>query len=246
MTSPMIAALDATECGPQMVRLRARSYELLNLAPGDRVLDAGCGTGLAVSELTGRGFSATGADVDEGMIALARSRFPDEDFQLASAEALPYDDGTFQGYRADKVVHVLSDPARMLAEARRVLAAGGRIVLLGQDWDNLPIDASDIPVTRKLIHARADTIAAPWAARRYRNTLLDQGFTDVALEVHTAVITEYAALAPILAGYADAGVDAGVVDREEANAWLADQERRGREDRFLMAFPMFVASATAP
>jgi hypothetical protein len=64
--------------------------------------------------------------------------------------------------------------------------------------------------------------------------------------VHTAVITEYAALAPILAGFADAGVDAGVVDREEANVWLADQERRGREDRFLMAFPMFVASATAP
>ena len=56
-------------------------------------------------ELTGRGFSATGADLDEGMIALARSRFPDDDFQLASAEALPYDDGTFQGYRADKVVH---------------------------------------------------------------------------------------------------------------------------------------------
>jgi hypothetical protein len=38
--------------------------------------------------------------------------------------------------------------------------------------------------------------------------------------VHTAVITEHAALAPILAG-----VDAGVVDREKANAWLADQER---------------------
>jgi hypothetical protein len=43
--------------------------------------------------------------------------------------------------------------------------------------------------------------------------------------VHTAVITEHAALAPILAGFADAGVDAGVVDREKANAWLADQER---------------------
>lgn len=242
----MLLALDATERGPQMVRLRARSYELLNLAPGDRVLDAGCGTGLAVSELAARGLSATGADPDEGMIALARSRYPDCDFQLASAEALPYDDGTFQGYRADKVVHVLADPSRMLAEARRVLATGGRIVLLGQDWDHVAIDASDIPVTRKLIHARADTIASPWAARRYRNSLLDHGFTDVAVEVHTAVITEYAALAPILAGYSDAGVAAGVVDRAEGDAWLADQEQRGRDDRFLMAFPMFVASATAP
>jgi hypothetical protein len=134
----------------------------------------------------------------------------------------------------------------MLAEAHRVLASGSRIVLLGQDWDHLAIDASDITVTRKLIHAQADTIAAPWAARRYRNSLLGQGFTDVAVEVHTAVITEYAALAPVLSGVAGAGVEAGVVDREEADTWLADQERRGRDDRFLIALPMFLASATTP
>jgi SAM-dependent methyltransferase len=242
----MIAALDGMERLPQAARLRERSYELLNLAPGARVLDIGCGTGLAVSELAGHGFAATGADVDEGMLALARERFPGCDFDLASGEDLPYEDGRFQGYRADKVVHALADSARLLAEARRVLAPGGRIVLLGQDWDHLAIEATDIPVTRRLIHARADTIAAPWAARRYRGSLLDHGFTEVAVEVYTVVFTEHALLAPILPGYADAGLEAGVVDREQAEAWIADQERRGRDDRFFVAFPMFVASATAP
>ncbi|MFF1345685.1 methyltransferase domain-containing protein [Streptomyces sp. NPDC058322] len=37
------------------------------------------------------------------------------------------------GYRADKVIHELAEPERALAEARRVLRPGGRIVLLGQD-----------------------------------------------------------------------------------------------------------------
>lgn len=54
MPSPMLAALDATERDPQIIPLRARSYELLNLDPEDRMLDAGCDTGLAVSELTER------------------------------------------------------------------------------------------------------------------------------------------------------------------------------------------------
>lgn len=66
MPSPMLAALDATERDPQIIRLRARSYELLNLDPEDRMLDAGCDTGLAVSELTERGFAVTGADPDKG------------------------------------------------------------------------------------------------------------------------------------------------------------------------------------
>lgn len=246
MTTPMIAVLDGIEQRTQAAWLRQRSYELLHLTSGDRVLDAGCGTGRAVSELTGHRYIATGVDLDEDMITHARAQFPECDFRVASAEAPPYDNGTFRGYRADKLVHAFADPTDLLAEAHRVLLPGARVVLLGQDWDHIAIEASDISITRDLVHAMADTIAAPRAARRYRNALLDHGFTDVAVEVHTDVITDHQVLAPILAGFAEAGAVADVVDRDDAEAWVADQERRGRENRFLVEPPIFVTSATAP
>ena len=57
--------------------------------------------------------------------------------------------------------HVLDDPARAAGEARRVLAPGGRIVLIGQDWDTFVIDADDAALTRTIVHARADLVPTP-------------------------------------------------------------------------------------
>ncbi|MGI8755214.1 MAG: class I SAM-dependent methyltransferase, partial [Acidimicrobiales bacterium] len=48
-----------------------------DLAPGQRVLDAGCGTGRVAIELARRGFAVTGVDLDEPMLAEARRKAPD-------------------------------------------------------------------------------------------------------------------------------------------------------------------------
>ncbi|WP_318783837.1 methyltransferase domain-containing protein [Streptomyces spectabilis] len=57
--------------------------------------------------------------------------------------------------------HELADPARALAEVRRVLVPGGRIVLVGQDWDALVIDSDDPDLTHTVVRARARPPAAP-------------------------------------------------------------------------------------
>ncbi|WP_433319860.1 hypothetical protein [Micromonospora chersina] len=54
-TTGLIARLDAAETEAGVVRLRHRSYELLDLSPGASVVDVGCGTGRAVAELHQRG-----------------------------------------------------------------------------------------------------------------------------------------------------------------------------------------------
>ncbi|MFF9624156.1 methyltransferase domain-containing protein [Streptomyces griseosporeus] len=190
---------------------------MLGARPGDTVVDVGCGTGRAVAELTERGITAVGVDADAAMVADARERWPGARFRVADAERLPVADGSAAGYRADKVFHELADPRAALAEARRVLAPGGRAVLLGQDWDTFVIDSADPALTRRIVHARADLVTAPRAARAL---LLDAGFTDVTVTVRTAVLTSPAAL-PLLLGLAGAAAASGAVSRAEAEAWQA-------------------------
>lgn len=212
------------------VALRARSYELLGDLTGRPVVDAGCGSGRAVGELAERGARAVGVDLDPEMIAVARERWPAGEFHVSDACELPLETGSVAGYRADKVLHVLDDPARAVAEARRVLAPSGRVVLLGQDWDTIAIDSDEPEITRRLVHAKADSLPSPRVARRYRNLLLDAGFIDPVVEVHTSVFTDDTALAVLRRMTDDEG-------------WLAEQAERARTNRIFVALPMFLVAA---
>lgn len=228
--SSLLAVLDAVDAQPVAAGLRARSYELLGDLTGRTVVDAGCGGGRAVAEMAERGARAVGVDLDPEMIAMARERWPAGEFHVGDACELPLETGSVSGYRADKVLHTLDDPVRAVAEARRVLAPGGRAVLLGQDWDTIAIDSDEPVTTRRLVHAKADSLPSPRVARRYRNLLLDAGFTDPVVEVHTAVLTDDTALALLHR----------ITDEE---SWLAEQAERARTNRIFVAVPMFLVAA---
>src|SRR5262245_5493182 len=222
----LLSMLDALDDLPRARDLRERTYSGL----GDAVVDVGCGAGRAVGELAARHVKAVGVDLDTDMIAAATERWPGAEFHVADATALPFADGSFTGYRADKVLHALPSPELAVAEARRVLAPRGRAVLVGQDWDTMVIESAQPQRTRELVHARADRVASPRVARRYRNLLLDNGFTDVTIEVHTIVFTGPLML-PLLGTIGDGD-------------WLDEQATRARDDRLFVAMPMFLAAGT--
>lgn len=73
-----------------------------------------------------------------------------------------------RGYRAETVFHVLQEPERAVAEARRILCPGGRIVLAGRDRDAIMIDSGDPQLTRAILHARADLLSTPAPASSTR------------------------------------------------------------------------------
>ncbi|GAA4234142.1 methyltransferase domain-containing protein [Actinomadura meridiana] len=242
-TDALVKLLDIGDAMPGASELRARSYELLGVAPDAAVVDVGCGAGRAVAEMAERGARAVGVDPDERMIEVGRERWPAAEFRLADAYTLPFADGEFQGYRAEKVFHVLDDPARAVDEARRVLVPGGRIVLVGQDWDTMVIDSDDAALTRAIVHARADLVAKPRVVRGSRNLLLDGGFADVTIEIHTRVHTD-ATMVPVLVNSAEKARAAGTVSDARVDAWIAEQRERGERGRLFFALPMFVIAAT--
>ena len=224
--SALLAALDGIDDLPFFCELRERTYFGL----GDVVVDVGCGAGRAVGELGRRGVRAIGVDVDPGIVQVAVRRWPRGEFRVGDATDLPLEDGSVSGYRADKVLHNLSEPVAAVVEARRVLRRGGRAVLVGQDWDTLVIDSADPAATRAAVHARADVVPSPRVARQQRNLLLDNGFTDVTVEVWTAVFTG-AVILPVLAGLG-------------GGEWVAEQVERAAGDRLFVAVPLFLAVGT--
>ncbi|MFF1438951.1 hypothetical protein [Streptomyces sp. NPDC058295] len=91
---------------------------------------------------------------------------------------------------------------------------------------------------------RADLLGTPRAARQYRSPLLADGFDDVAIEVHTSVITDPTRLS-LLKRLAEPACGGGAISRDQADEWLAEQRRRAETGRFLIATPFSVASASA-
>jgi demethylmenaquinone methyltransferase / 2-methoxy-6-polyprenyl-1,4-benzoquinol methylase len=98
--------------------------------PGDRVLDACCGTGdLAVAALEG-GATVTGLDFSERMLERARHKSDEIEWVQGDAEKLPFEDASFDAATVGFGVRNLADLERGLAELRRVLRPGGRVAIL--------------------------------------------------------------------------------------------------------------------
>jgi ubiquinone/menaquinone biosynthesis C-methylase UbiE len=243
-----VGFLERIEQLPDVVARRRRSYELLALRPGDLVADVGCGLGTAARELAALGVRVIGFDASEAMVAEARRRSGEEavEFAIADVSALPLDDGTLAGYRAERLYQHLADPSAALAEAWRVLAPGGRLVLVDQDWDAFLIDGDPKDVTRAILLGFADSIRNGWIGRSYHRLLTSAGFGDVAVLPETVTITspEQGERLPKLA--ADAAVEAGVIDATVAGHWLDDQRARLEAGTFFAAMTHFIAVGGRP
>jgi SAM-dependent methyltransferase len=110
--------------------------DFAGVAPGQRVVDVGCGPGALTAELVGRlGADAVSAvDPSEGFVVAARERHPGVDVQQAAAEELPFADRTFGAALAQLVVHFMADPVAGLREMARVTSSDG--VVAACVWDH--------------------------------------------------------------------------------------------------------------
>jgi demethylmenaquinone methyltransferase / 2-methoxy-6-polyprenyl-1,4-benzoquinol methylase len=121
MNRVMTAGLD--------VRWRRQAAEAV-VRPGDRVLDAACGTGdLAIADLKAGAAAVTGLDFSERMLARAREKAA-LDWVVGDLLALPFADATFDAATVGFGVRNVGDLDLSLSELRRVLKPGGRVAIL--------------------------------------------------------------------------------------------------------------------
>ena len=98
-------------------------------APGRRLLDVGSGTGNYSQALAREGWEPLVTDISEPMLSRAAAKGLAT--RLADATDLPLEDESFDAVMLVSMIHHVDDPARALAEAKRVLRPGGRLALMG-------------------------------------------------------------------------------------------------------------------
>ncbi|WP_033294260.1 ubiquinone/menaquinone biosynthesis methyltransferase [Amycolatopsis jejuensis] len=113
----------------QMGRWGRAVARALELTPGQRVLDVAAGTGTSSRVLAGPGVEVVGCDFSAGMLRVARRRVPEIAFVPGDAMSLPFAEAAFDAATISFGLRNVADRVRALAEMRRVVRPGGRVVV---------------------------------------------------------------------------------------------------------------------
>ena len=159
-----------------MAHLTRRRVELVrSFAASGRVLDVGCGTGTLLDAMPD-GYEKFGVDVSAQMLERARER--GLQVQVASADELPFEDGSFDVVMTFAVLHHLVEREkvrRAIAEMCRVTAPGGAVVI----WDHNPLNPYWPLLMARLPQDRGDERLVP--ARIMLDGVRAAGMQDVRL-----------------------------------------------------------------
>jgi len=116
--------------------MREEAIEWFDPAPGDRVLDVGCGTGFATGGLLERVENVHGLDQSAHQLSKAYGKFGKRGpvrFYRGDAERLPFADGAFDAVWSSGSIEYWPNPVAALSEFRRVVEPGGAVLVVGPD-----------------------------------------------------------------------------------------------------------------
>jgi SAM-dependent methyltransferase len=245
--SAWIEVLDNARQVPAYAEYKARIGDLLEPRPGGRYLEVGAGAGTDALELAARfGVEVVGVDVSRTMVEEARRRGLAE-AQVADAEALPFEDETFDGCWADRTFQHLANPETALEEMVRVTKPRGRLVVADPDYDTQVVDVADQELARRVLRFRADhALRNGTLAHRMGGLFARAGLTDVSVDAVSVVLRDPTAFdnAMGLRSWAATASERGHLAAEDVEAWERQIDDAIAEARFLYAFAVFVTAGS--
>ena len=213
------------------IAAREEYLGLLDIGPGDRVLDVGCGSGVvtrAIATRVGPGGRAVGVDPSSELLAIARDLARGGasgeriEFHEGSALRLPFADGSFDAVVCVTVLSHVPGGDGAIPELVRVLRPGGRLGVYDLDTDMTTITHPDRALTRRIIAASSDAAAVNgWIGRQLPSLFRRGGVVDIRVRgffpLETDANSFYGALAERCA---EVAAKAGAISEAERRQWL--------------------------
>lgn len=238
-----------------VLRRRQLVIDALRAAPGERIMDVGCGPGFYVAELldqVGSGGSVVGIDSSQPMLAVAAHRSEGHDnvaFYRADATSLPVEDASFDAVLSVQVLEYVADVPAALAEMHRAVRAGGRLVVWDVDWATVSLHTTDVARTERILRSWDGHLAHRSLPQTLTAQLQAAGFDDVKLEGHAFATNEFdpetygGFLVPFIGQFV---VGRDGIAEDETSAWQAEQRELAQRNEFFFACIQFCFTATRP
>ncbi|MGH6654578.1 MAG: methyltransferase domain-containing protein [Actinocrinis sp.] len=243
----MIGYLDASAGHHEIHRVRSMAYELFAPAVGERLLDAGCGTGEVARQLAvrvGTNGSVTGVDHSSKLIAVATSRDPASavEYRTGDITALDFPDGHFDGVRTERVLQHLPDPCTAIKELARVTRPGGRVCVIDTDWTSVTSDGFD---HMDEVVGQLAMFTVSDSGRRARSRMVRAGLVETVTHPVTLRFTTPSDAAAVVP------VTNSVFLRERITPELYERfvesvEQSAQRGDFLLAFTMWISLGRVP
>jgi len=224
---------------PEMQAMLERYLSEIDVPDGARVLEIGCGGGVATQRLaTLAGVShVTGLDPSPVFLARAREAMKDQDnvdLVEGDARALQFDDSSFDLLVAHTVLSHVPEPEAALKEACRVLRPGGQIVVFDGDYATMNMAIANFDPLQPCIDMFLTSyVNDPWFMRRLPKLATDAGFQVRGTSGHGYVkISDPQYLLTVVDRGADALLADGCIGPDFASALRAEAHRRVADNQF--------------
>jgi ubiquinone/menaquinone biosynthesis C-methylase UbiE len=225
------------------VKTREAYLDLLQLQPGERVIDVGAGSGVVTREIARRiapDGSVVAVDSNAYLLELGRSLAAEHgldgiEWREGDARALPFEDGAFDVVVCATVLAHIPDSEPVVAELARLVRRGGRIGVFEIDPESFMIAHPDRLMTRRILAAATDYgFANALVSRRLPGLMRAAGIAGLQVCAFTSLETEpsgfvarAAALRPVVAA------QTGAITQAEGDAWLAQLLAEAEAGRYL-------------
>lgn len=155
-----------------------------NITPGKRLLDVGCGAGQTAIPAAQSGAFVTGIDLAENLIEHARHRVENLNlpiqFDVGDAEALPYEDESFDVVISMFGAMFAPRPSQVVSEFIRILKPGGRLLMANWMHNSMPAEMFSAVAA---VTPPPEGVVSPllWGDRDVVRQRLQEGFSDIKL-----------------------------------------------------------------
>jgi ubiquinone/menaquinone biosynthesis C-methylase UbiE len=243
----LVSYLLGVEQRPDMIAMHSAANALVEVRPGDHVLDAGCGTGGAALELTqavGPNGIVVGVDASETMLAVARSRAAGTvRFEQGDLSALAFPDDEFDLVRCERVLQHVPDADAAVRELVRVCRPGGQVLLLDTDWRTLSVDLDNQALVDAALGLLPGHGRYPRSGFELRRRLVRSGCVDVQAVPHVFHMTTVEDAAGLLAMFdRDLPLGTPILSDRVRGAWFSALEKGERDGTLLAAVTAWAAA----